>query len=499
MRADLRRLGALAGPVYAELLSGVVAALISTFWVAGLGGAAVATVTLAASLENLLLGPVLVVGSGAALLTARAAGAGDAVAARGTARTAWRLCAGGSVLIAVPGALWRAELAGLFLDGPAVAAADGYLLVAFLGFPLFFAQKVADDLFKGTGDTRTPMRMALLSNALLLVLDPLLIRGPLGLTGAAVALVGSRAVALAVTAGLRFRAGGRARTQAAPVGPLLAAGAPLGVDFTARMAVGTAQLGLISSFGVAALAGYGVGYRVLLVATMAFYAVRQAAFIETGRRLGRGLPGDGLARSTALLAGAVGGAFAVLCAAAAVPLTRLFTSDPAVVAESVGFLRLMGLYLVPYALAVALGGVLQASGRGRVLVTATVLGLGVQLLAGYGLSRLLGVDGIWLAMTLSAVVQVAVMGSGRVLARSARAGDARVGGVGAGDHVVAGPAAVRGPAGPDDIGGVLQSFDGVQPPGLGGEPGVAARSVRLVLPDEPVRRGGGGAPGAPDL
>ncbi|MGW2546818.1 MATE family efflux transporter, partial [Kitasatospora sp. NPDC001574] len=280
MRGHLPRLVALAGPVYGELLSGVVASVVGTFWVAGLGGPAVAAVTLAGTVENLLLGLVLVVVSGTTLRLSRAHGAGDRAEAGRVAGAAWRLCAVGSVAIAVPGFLFRAPLADAFLDGEAAGLAADYLTVAFPAFVLFFGQRIADELFKGTGDTRTPMRTALLSNALLLVLDPLLILGPgplpaLGVTGAALALTASRAVTLAVTVLLRRRH----RLPAHPDGLLrtarriAVAGAPFGLDFTARMGVGTVQLGLVASFGVPAVAGYGVGYRVLLIVTMAFYAV----------------------------------------------------------------------------------------------------------------------------------------------------------------------------------------------------------------------------------
>ncbi|WP_354638084.1 MATE family efflux transporter [Kitasatospora camelliae] len=421
MRGSMPRLAGLAWPVYVELLSGVVASIITTYWVAGLGGAAVAAVTLATGIEHLLLGLVLVVGSGTGLCLSRARGAADRAEADRVTATAWWLWGLGSLALALPGYLLRDPLAALFLDRSAAVLAAGYFAAAFPGLVVFFAQRVADDLFKGAGDTRTPMRAALLGNLVLLVLDPLLILGAgplpaLGVTGAALALVASRTVALAATPvlrrGARTRGGPRARASVRTAGRIVAAGLPFGVDFTARMAVGTVQLGLVASFGVAAVAGYGIGYRVLLFATMAFYAVRQAAGIEAARHLGEGRPDrlPALARDTAVLVAAVALAATVLGEAVARPLASSFSPDPAVVAQAVGFLRLMGCYLVPYALVVALGGVLQAAARGRALVLATVVGFTVQLSAAWGLSRLIGVDGVWLAMALGAVTQLALYG-----------------------------------------------------------------------------------------
>ncbi|MEE1783681.1 MATE family efflux transporter [Streptomyces sp. SP17BM10] len=418
MRTHLARLAALAGPVYAELLSGVVASVIGAFWVAGLGGAAVAAVTLAGTVENLLLGLVLVVASGTSLRLSRALGAGDAAGAARTARAAWRLCALVTAALAVPGFLLRERLAAGFLDGPAAGLAAGYFAVAFPAFGLFAGQRVADELFKGAGDTRTPMRIALLSNALLLALDPLLVLGAgpvpgLGVTGAALALTASRAAALAVT--LRLLARRRAGGPVDGVGPELRriarAGAPFGLDFTARMAVGTAQLALVAGFGVAAVAGYGVGYRVLLVLTMAFYALRQAAAIGAARLAGAGEEAElrRFARATGWFAALLGAVAAVLCAALGGPVSGLFTDDPAVAGQSAGFLHLAAPYLLPYAFVVAVGGVHQAAGAGRALVVSVTAGLGAQLGSAAALSGPLGVDGVWAGLTVGAVVQLALL------------------------------------------------------------------------------------------
>ncbi|MEU9078341.1 MATE family efflux transporter [Kitasatospora sp. NPDC048538] len=416
MREHLSRLTALAGPVYAELLSGVIASVIGAYWVAGLGGAAVAAVTLAGTVENLLLGLVLVVGSGTSVRLARALGAGDREDAARTTHAAWRLCAAGGLLIAVPGFLLRDRLAGAFLDGEAAALAVDYFTVALPAFVLFCGQRVADELFKGAGDTRTPMRIALLSNALLLLLDPLLVLGPgplpaLGVTGAALALTAARAVALAVTWRLRPRTAAPDGGVRAAAGRIVRAGAPLGLDFTTRMAVGTAQLALVAGFGVAAVAGYGIGYRVLLVVTMSFYALRQAAAIEAARLVGAGLTAElrPLRRATVRLAALLGALAAVLSVVLAAPLTALFTDDPAVAAQSVGFLRMAACYLLPYALVVALGGLHQAAGAGRALALSVLIGLGAQLAASVGLAGPLGVTGVWVGPAVGAVVQLALL------------------------------------------------------------------------------------------
>ncbi len=83
-------------------------------------------------------------------------------------------------------------------DGRAVELASGFFAIALPGIAVYFAANVADGVLKGAGDTRTPMRLSLLANGLILVLDPLFVFGlGLGVRGAAVSTVLGRTAALA--------------------------------------------------------------------------------------------------------------------------------------------------------------------------------------------------------------------------------------------------------------------------------------------------------------
>ncbi|MGV9779833.1 MATE family efflux transporter, partial [Streptosporangium sp. NPDC003464] len=205
----------LALPVYVELLTAVVAVgLIDLLWVSGLGSRAVAAVTVATTTEHLALGVILAVQTGTTVLVGRRDGREPVTP---VIRTAWLLWAAASLAVAVPGVLLREPLARLFTDDAATAAltADFYL-VSLAGIPIFFAQSLTDGIFKGRGDTTTPMRTALLCNALVIVLDPLFIYGlDLGVQGAAAATVLARAVTLAVALTLLLRRTPRDRTARA--------------------------------------------------------------------------------------------------------------------------------------------------------------------------------------------------------------------------------------------------------------------------------------------
>ncbi|NGO76585.1 MATE family efflux transporter [Streptomyces sp. YC504] len=424
-----RRLVALAYPVYFELLASVAAGIVTMIWVARLGGPAVAAVAVATNVENLLLGLALIGGSGTTVLVAHARGADDTAARRGAVAGGWAVCAVIAPAVAVGGFLLREPIAALVLggsQGPEVALAAAYFAISLPGSALLFAQFQLDAVLKGGGDTRTPMRLALLANGLILVLDPLLIEA-YGLQGAALAMALGRAVALGC--GLlvlrRHRTAGPRVAVARAALRTLRTGLPMGADFLLRMAATLALVGVVGRLGVASVAAYGIATKAMYVATMAFYAVRQAASIHTAHLLGEGEQGQqgqegqegqqvhqghmAVGRQTLLVAGTLGTLAAGLLFAGAPAVLAAFGAGPEVAGQGAVFLRCLGPYLILLACFIALGGVLEGSGHSARLLRITALGALVQLPLAYALSGL-GLAGVALAMGLAAAVQCAALG-----------------------------------------------------------------------------------------
>ncbi|MFF7439788.1 MATE family efflux transporter [Streptomyces sp. NPDC008122] len=415
-----RTLVRLARPVYFELLAGVAAGIINMVWVARLGGDAVAAVALAGNVENLLLGVVLMAGSGTTVLVARARGADDPGAVRSAVRGGTALCALLVPPVALGGYLLREPLAALLLGGsdhPAHALASAYFAISLPGTAVFFATNVLDGILKGAGDTRTPMRLAFLANGLILVLDPLLIHA-YGVPGAALATATGRTVALA--AGLvalrrdpllkAARAARAALPTLAALRRTAATGLPMSVDFAVRMAGALALVSVVARLGVTEIAAYGIATKAMYVATMAFYAVRQAASIHSAHLLGAGLDERrAVGRQALVLAGVLGASAAALLFLGAGPVMRAFGAEPEVAAAGALFLRCLGPYLLLMAGYIALAGVFEGTGASPYLARITVTGVLVQLPLAYALSRL-GLGGICLAMALAMAAQCAALG-----------------------------------------------------------------------------------------
>ncbi|MEU6251840.1 MATE family efflux transporter [Streptomyces sp. NPDC047043] len=419
MNAHRKQLVSLARPVYFSLLATVAAGIINTVWVSRLGGPAVAAVAVATNTENVLLGVSLVFASGTTVLVAHARGARDPGAVRAAVRGGWALCALVTPVVAVGGLLLREPLARLVLgggDGSAVPLAVAYFAISLPGIAVFFAQNLVDGILKGAGDTKTPMRLALLANGLILVCDPFLIH-LYGVRGAAASTVLCRCVALgAGLAALRRNALLRTALGVPPAEPVGAAlrrtlrtGLPMSADFTVRQGGALVLVAIVARLGVTAVAAYSIAYKVMYIATMAFYSVRQAASIHTAHTRGAGRDaGRAIGRQAVLVSGTVGLGAAVLLFCTAPWIMAAFGAGPEVAHAGVLFLRCIGPYLLLMAGFIALGGVFEGSGGAPVLLRVTVLGTAVQLPLAYGLSGL-GLPGVCLALALAMAVQCAVV------------------------------------------------------------------------------------------
>ncbi|MFI7006476.1 MATE family efflux transporter [Streptomyces sp. NPDC050145] len=418
-----RKLLALAYPVYFELLAGVTAGIINMVWVARLGAEAVAAVAVATNLENLLLGVILVAGSGMTVLVARARGAEDPAALRSAVRGGWTLWAIVTPVVALGGFLCREPLARLVLGGSddgSLPLAIAYFSIALPGITVFYATNVIDGILKGAGDTRTPMRLALLANGLILALDPLLILGfDLGVRGAAIATVLGRTAALACgflalrrNAVLRQAAAApseRTRSLIADARRAAATGLPMSADFVVRMTGALALVAIVARIGVTEVAAYGIATKAMYVATMAFYSVRQAAAIRTSHLLGAGRDERrAVGRQALLLGGALGLTAALTLLSAGPWVMRAFGSEGAVAEAGTLYLRSLGPYLVLLACFIALGGVFEGSGDSPALARITTCGVLLQLALAHILSGA-GLPGICAAMAASMALQCAAV------------------------------------------------------------------------------------------
>ncbi|GGK27760.1 MATE family efflux transporter [Pilimelia terevasa] len=412
----LGRLVRLALPTLVILAAEPLYVLVDSAVVGHLGRDALAALALGGSVLTVAAWFGTILAYGTTSRSARRFGAGDRAGAVAEGVQATWLALGLGVALAV-GAIWAAGPLAAALGGGDPAVVEGaadWLRIAAWGAPGILLTMAGNGWLRGVQDTRRPLRYALGANALSAAACPLLVYpAGLGLVGSAWANVGAQSLG-----GLLFlRALLAERVPLRPRPGLLAGQLRLGRDLLVR---GAAMQGsflcataVVARFGSAPLAAHQIAIQLWMFCAFVLDAVAIAAQALVGEAVGAGRPGDarGLARRSALLGLGTGTAAAVVLAAVATVLPRVFTPDPAVWAAAreawpwfVGMQPLAGVVF-------ALDGVLIGAGDAGYLRTVTVVsGVGVFVPASLAAAYAdLGLGGVWAGLTLFVVARLALL------------------------------------------------------------------------------------------
>ena len=190
-RRPHRTLLALSLTVLISLVAEPFTGLVDTFFVARLGALELAALGVAAVMLSSVFWLFNFLGIGTQTEVARSYGAADPVRAREASTLALALgLLLGVALAAVSWPWLEAAARWMGADASMSGSAVAYLRVRLLGGPATLMMIAAFGALRGLQDMRTPLRIALASNALNIVLDPLLIFGwgfvpALGVAGAA--------------------------------------------------------------------------------------------------------------------------------------------------------------------------------------------------------------------------------------------------------------------------------------------------------------------------
>lgn len=404
----------LSWPVLTSNMAMVIYSIANTVWLGRAGSDAVAAVAVGFPIMVFLwaIGDGIIFGGSA--LAAKYTGAGDHDRVNQVAGHVFLLVTAYYLAVAVFVIPLIYRLVVL-MGTPAEIAGDvtGFVRILLIGMPLteiFFAYS---SLLQGTGDSVTPMKMSAACMAMNMVLDPILILGlgtfaGFGVLGSAAGIIVCRAlwtVAVIVfaargTHGLRVGIGDL-RPDTELVRRLGRVSLPIAGD---RLLQGAEQMVLVSivaGFGSPVLAAYGVGQRILSLATMPGFALSTAVMALVGQNLGAGRVMRG-EKSTWIASGLV---LALLTGVglvtAAFPsfLIGLFNSEPAVIENGVAYLRVLGPTMGLLGGFFVFGGVYRALERTLpyfvwVLLTSWVVRIPLALL----LPTFAGVSGVWFAM-----------------------------------------------------------------------------------------------------
>lgn len=417
-----KRVASLSWPVMVEQVSRTLMRTVDIFVTALFSPLAVAAIGLADLYARLPLRIGLGLGAGAIALSSQDTGSG-ATTNRDEAITQAILI---GALAGVPFVFF-----GIFLGEQAIAilgiwaeqeemaevASLGglYLAIIFATAPARHVALVGARSLQGTGDTRTPMYVNLVSNTMNIVLSLVLGLGLLGAPRLTIVGVGiATAAANVFTAGMLLLAIATPWTEASFVVPrqlviarqLLVVSAPKVLEGLVATAIEFPFNSLLLFFGADVNAAYQIGHRVYQQVTSPLSrGFSVGASVVVGQALGDGTPGD--ARYNGWATAALGlltvGTIGILLALAAEPLAGLFTDDPDTRLLAAGFAVTYGVVAPFTVLYVALAGSLQGGSDTRTPFIARTFGLFVFYLCFSALTSVYlgwGVFGIYLGIFL---------------------------------------------------------------------------------------------------
>jgi len=395
------------------------------YFVQGLGPDAHAAIASSTFVLIMNFGVIFLAVGGALPLVARAAGAGDRRLRDDWIRHAFAL---GLVIALVLGALGSALTPTLARwlavgGGPAEQTAAYLGTIYVLILPLVLAP-ILDNVFIALGDTRTPMLLQACAVALNVALNPILIYGlggfsGLGIAGAAVATCLSRAaVVLAGLLLLRSLHGVRFRRllhlRLARMIVIARVGLPTGLSILFYAAVYWALFPLVLvPLGRDAVAGLGIGFNAFESFSFPFFlGIALAGSSLVGRNLGAGDGASALlaVRNVRRIARLVGAAFTLLFLFGGPFVAPLFTDDPGVLAETLGYVSILAWSQYLVAEEVVNEKVLLGAGLTRPIFWYSTIGNLLRIPLAYVLALPLGyaAAGVWWAINLTTWLKAAL-------------------------------------------------------------------------------------------
>ena len=415
----------LAWPSVLTMLLQTFNSFLDRFFVGHLGSDALAAVGVGGQFMFLLMSVGMSIAVGTSALVARFTGAGEPDQAKLAANQS--LWIGVIAALLCMGLVWPVRHLVVGWMGVNAQAADlcvRYLSLTLLGIPALFVMLILSSVFRGLGDTVTPLRVMIGVNVIHLGGDYLLIFGhpiyhawgfpKMGLIGGAAALITSQVVGAALyfwflqRSPLRGFGTRLAHLDFGWARRILNIGLPAAGQNVSRVLSMMVFTGVLarSPQATAAVAALTIGLTSESVAFMPGFAFSMAAGTLTGQNLGAGDPERAeRAAWVSLQQGlgvmiVMGAVFFVL----ARPFAHIFTHDPQVVPLTVAYLRIAAISEPFLALGMILTGALNGAGDTKAPAwagIATMWGVRVPLawLLIYGVG--FGATGAWWAMTIS--------------------------------------------------------------------------------------------------
>ncbi len=342
----------LAVPMIIEMFAESLFAIVDIFFVAKLGASAIAVVGITESMMYLIYAVAIGVSVGATATVARRIGEKDVEGAAKAATHSIYLGIIASVAIGIIGVIFAPTFLRLLgADEAVIAEGTTFTRIMLGGNSVVMFLFLLNAIFRGAGDAAISMKVLWIANLCNIILCPIFIFTlDFGVTGAAIGTTIGRGVGVIVAAYALFRGSKRFtirsehwKLDTTRLWKLAKIASPAVLQFFIQTASFLGLIRVISGFGSEAVAGYIIGFRVVVFGILPSVGLSNAAATLVGQNLGAGKPerAEKAVWTSVFYNAIIQTSIGIIFVIFAEPIANFFTQDPNILPYAIDCLRIV--------------------------------------------------------------------------------------------------------------------------------------------------------------
>lgn len=418
----------LAIPAMIENILQVLLGTVDTYFIGRIGSEAIAGVGVTNLIMNIYISFFIAIGVGTTAIVSRSIGAKDIDKANRSVKQSIVIALGIGIILGGINLIFARDILSLLgADESVIRYAMPYFLSVAVPSVFLCLMMVLSSSLRGAGDTKTPMKVAAVSNIINIILDYILIFGifnfqGLGILGAGIATTVSRVMGVVL---LLLSVNGNKikihidlfkkwELDLDIIRSISRIGLPAGVEKLIMRFGQLAYGGLIITIGTKAYAAHNIAGTIEAYSYLPGMGFGVAAATLVGQHLGAKSPEE--AKEFGLISNILATIFMVFMGVVfyvfAPFLAGIFSKDPEVISLVVKVLRIIALFQPFLCMTLVITSALQGAGDTKFPMYSTLFGIwGIRVLGVYilGIRLNMGLVGVWLAYALDITVRGTIL------------------------------------------------------------------------------------------